>query len=92
LPENVRSKVIGPAFKHALHELCNHPIKISDSESDGPIRFVDTVDLRHNVDTIAAVIENFPLGKRIKNKIITYLSIKNYNNLQELIFNHLSCV
>ncbi|XP_060588753.1 tRNA (32-2'-O)-methyltransferase regulator THADA-like [Ruditapes philippinarum] len=77
LPENVRSKVIGPAFKHALHELCNHPIKISDSESDGPIRFVDTVDLRHNVDTIAAVIENFPLGEDCVSKVclesLTYL-------------------
>lgn len=58
LPENVTENIIGQAIKHGLKDLCNQPIRTPDSQ----VVVSSCLHLRHDVDTVAALIENFQLG------------------------------
>ena len=59
---SIQEKVLKPIIEGEILKILNQPIR-KELNLNGPIRFEESYDLRHNVDTLAALLENFTLGK-----------------------------
>lgn len=55
LPADIQENVIRPAIVECLKKIYAQP-------NDGPVTVDGTPELRHIVDTVSALTENFPLG------------------------------
>ena len=54
--------MLKPIIEGEIVKILNQPIR-KEHNLNGPIRFEESYDLRHDVDTLAALLENFTLGK-----------------------------